>query len=84
MAIIKRFHKKNGKKKIFYQAQVYVRGFRLAHKSFNNKASAVIWHEMQKKKLTKNPSELFEIEKSEMIFADCCFHVKGVEGGKKA
>ena len=51
MAIIKRFHKKNGKKKIFYQAQVYVRGVRLTYRSFNTKAEAVIWHEMQKKKL---------------------------------
>ena len=71
MAIIKRFHRKNGKKKIFYQAQVYVRGVRLVHKSFETKASAVIWHEMQKKKLTKDPSELFETEKSEMLFSDC-------------
>ena len=71
MAIIKRFHKKNGKKKIFYQAQVYVRGFRLAHKSFETKALAVIWHEEQKKRLTKDPSELFETEKSEMLFSDC-------------
>ena len=71
MAIIKRFHKKNGKKKIFYQAQVYVRGVRLTYRSFNTKAEAVIWHELQKKKLTKNPSELFETEKSEMLFSDC-------------
>ena len=47
MAIIKRFHKKNGKKKIFYQAQVYVRGVRLVHKRFDTKALAVIWHERQ-------------------------------------
>ena len=71
MAIIKRFHKKNGKKRIFYQAQVYVRGFRLSFKSFNTKAEAVIWHEREKKRLTKDPSELFETEKSEMFFSDC-------------
>ena len=71
MAIIKRFHKKNGKKKIFYQAQVYVRGVRLVHKSFETKALAVIWHEEQKKRLTRDPSELFKTEKSEMLFSDC-------------
>ena len=70
MAIIKRFHKKNGKKKIFYQAQVYVRGMRLTYKSFNTKAEAVIWHEIQRKKLTKNPSEPFK-QDTEMLFSDC-------------
>ena len=71
MAIIKRYHKKNGKKKVFYQAQVYVRGMRLTYRSFDTKASAVIWHEMQRKQLTKDPSTLFEIDKSEMSFSDC-------------
>ena len=71
MAIIKRHHQKNGKKKIFYQAQVYVRGVRLTYKSFNTKAEAAIWHEKQRKKLIQNPSELFETDKSEMIFSDC-------------
>ena len=71
MAIIKRFNKKNGKKRIFYQAQVYVRGYRIAHKSFETKALAVIWHEEQKKRLTKDPSSFFETEKSEMLFSDC-------------
>ena len=71
MAIIKRYHKKNGKKKVFYQAQVYVRGMRLTYKSFDTKTEACIWHEVQRKKLTKNPSELLETEKLEMSFSDC-------------
>ena len=71
MAIIKRFHKKNGKKKIFYQAQVYVRGMRLTYKSFNTKVEAVIWHEMERKKLIKDPSGLFKMDRSEMFFSDC-------------
>lgn len=70
MAIIKRFHKRNGKKKIFYQAQVYVRGIRLNYKSFNTKVEAVIWHEQQRIKLIQNPSS-FESEKIEMYFSDC-------------
>ena len=70
MAIIKRFHTKNGRKKIFYQAQVYVRGVRLNYKSFNTKAEAVIWHEKQKRKLVQDPLS-DELEKSEMYFSDC-------------
>jgi len=71
MAIIKRHHQKNGKKKFFYQAQVYIRGVRLTYKSFNTKAEAVIWHEKQRKKLIQNPSELFQTDTSEMFFSDC-------------
>ena len=71
MAIIKRHKRTNGKRKLFYQAQVYVRGVRLTYKSFNTKAEAVIWHEKQKRKLTKDPSALFETDKSEMFFSDC-------------
>ena len=70
MAIIKRFHKKNGKKKIFYQAQVYIGGMRLTYKSFNTKAEAVIWHEVQRKRLMKNPSERFK-QNTEMLFSNC-------------
>ena len=70
MAIIKRFHKKNRKKKVFYQAQVYVRGMRLTYKSFDTKAEAVIWHERQRKKLIRNPSERFK-QNTEMLFSDC-------------
>ena len=71
MSIIKRHKIKNGKKRLFYQAQVYVRGTRLTYRSFNTKAEAVIWHETQKRRLTTNPSALFETEKSETSFFDC-------------
>ena len=71
MSIIKRHKIKNGKKRVFYQAQVYVRGVRLTYKSFNTKTEAVIWHEVQKRRLTTNPSVLFETEKSETSFSDC-------------
>ena len=71
MSIIKRHKTKNGKRRVFYQAQVYVRGMRLSYKSFNTKAEAVIWHEAQKRKLTRDPSALYETDKSEMTFSDC-------------
>ena len=71
MAIIKRYKFKNKKKRIFYQAQVYVKGVRLVYQSFETKAEAVIWHEEQRKRLTKSPQALFEESKSEIYFSDC-------------
>ena len=71
MAIIKRYKFKNKKKRIFYQAQVYVNGVRLAYQSFETKAEATIWHEEQRKRLTKSPQARFEEIKSEMYFSDC-------------
>ena len=68
MAIIKRYKIKNGKRKVFYQAQVYIRGMRLNYKSFNTKVETCVWEEEQKQKLTQNPSSLFEKEKSEIFF----------------
>ena len=71
MAVIKRYKIKNRKKKVFYQAQVYVRSARLAYKSFDTKAEAVIWHEEQKRQLTQSPQALFKQSQSEMYFSDC-------------
>ena len=71
MAIIKRYKFKNKKKRIFYQAQVYVKGVRLAYQSFETKAEAIIWHEEQRRRLTKSPQARFEEIKSEMYFSDC-------------
>ena len=71
MSIIKRHKIKNKKRRVFYQAQVYVRGVRLTYKSFHTKTEAVIWHEKQKRKLTINPSALFETDTAEMSFSAC-------------
>lgn len=53
MAIIKhsRTNKKLKKKTIFYEAQVYVRGVRIATKSFETQAEAAVWHDEAKKQL---------------------------------
>lgn len=67
MAIIKRYFKKNGQRKLCYQAQVYVRGFRLQCKTFKNKTEACIWHDREKERILKNPSE----EKQSVFFSDC-------------
>ena len=70
MAIIKRYIKKNGQKKICYQAQVYVEGLRQKCKTFKTKTAACIWHDKQKEQLLKNPSEAYQ-EKPIMFFSDC-------------
>ena len=70
MAIIKRYFKKNGQRKVCYQAQVYVRGVRLHCKTFKNKTEACIWHDKQKEQLLNNPSEFYQ-EKEILFFSDC-------------
>ena len=70
MAIIKRYFKKNGQRKVCYQAQVYVRGIRLQCKTFKNKTEACIWHDKQKEQLVKNPSKVYQ-EKPTLFFSDC-------------
>ena len=70
MAIIKRYIKKNGQKKVCYQAQVYVKGFRLKCKTFKNKTEACVWHDKQKEQLLKNPSEFYQ-EKESVFFSEC-------------
>ena len=70
MAIIKRYIKKNGQKKVCYQAQVYVKGFRLKCKTFKTKTEACIWHDKEKEQFLKNPSEFYQ-EKSSLVFSEC-------------
>ena len=70
MAIIKRYIKKNGIKKVCYQAQIYVRGHCLKSKTFKNKTEACIWHDREKERLLKNPSEYYEEEPC-LFFSDC-------------
>ena len=70
MAIIKRYIKKNGQKKVCYQAQVYIKGIRLKCRTFKTKTEACVWHDKQKEQLLKNPSEFYQ-EKSVMFFSDC-------------
>ena len=70
MAIIKRYFKKNGQRKLCYQAQVYVKGIRLQCKTFKTKTEACIWHDREKERILKNPSE-FNQEKQSVFFSDC-------------
>ena len=66
MAVIKRYIKKNGQRKLVFQAQVYVKGVRLQCRTFKRKTEACIWHDKQKEQLLKNPSELYQ-EKSNVF-----------------
>ena len=69
MAIIKRKYrlKKQQKPTIFYQAEVFVKGVRVATKTFSTKREAVFWHEKEKHKFTLNPNSLNDW----MTFKDC-------------
>ena len=64
MSIRKRY-KKN--KKVFYEAQVYVRGVRLAYRCFDSRAEAHSWHDQQKEKLEVNPGSLKRQKQQENI-----------------
>ena len=70
MSIIKRYFKKNKQRKVCYQAQIYVRGVRLKCKTFKSKTEACIWHDKEKDKLLKNPSEFYN-KKESVFFSDC-------------
>ena len=69
MAIIKRYTKKNGQKKVCYQAEVYIKGIRLQCKTFKQRTEACIWHDKEKETLLRNPSE----RKSKNLFFSDCF-----------
>ena len=69
MAIIKRKYrsKKQQKPTIFYQAEVFIKGVRVAVKNFSKKREAILWHEQERYKFTCSPSSLND----QMLFKDC-------------
>ena len=69
MAIIKRTYrnKKRRNLTIFYQAEVFVKGVRVAVKNFSQKREAILWHEHQRHKFTFNPDSL----RDRMLFQEC-------------
>lgn len=69
MAVTKLIRTKNGKKKTFYRAQVYVSGIRLGDRVFDTLAEAASWHDQEKAKLTEDPSKPERIR--EATFRDC-------------
>ena len=52
---------------IYYQAEVFVKGVRVAGKSFSQKREAVLWHEKEKQKFTSHPNPFNE----QMLFKEC-------------
>ena len=69
MAIIKRKYrsKKQQKPKVFYQAEVFIQGVRIAVKNFSTKREAILWHEEQRHKFTFSPTSLND----QMKFKEC-------------
>ncbi|MDE0151960.1 MAG: site-specific integrase [Bdellovibrionales bacterium] len=69
MAIIKRRYrnKKQQKPITYYQAEVFVKGVRVAVKNFSQKREAVVWHEKQQYKFRSNPTNLND----RILFKDC-------------
>ena len=69
MAIIKRKYrtKKQQKPVTFYQAEVFVKGFRVSTKTFQTKKEAFIWHEKEKHKFQMTPNNLNQL----IQFKDC-------------
>ena len=69
MAIIKRQYrtKKQQKPKVFYQAELFIKGVRISMKTFSTRREAVLWHEQEKQRLTLSPSCLND----RMLFKDC-------------
>ena len=60
MAIIKRKYrtKKQQKPVIYYQAEVFIKGVRVAVKNFSTKREAILWHEEKRHKLTFSSSRM--------------------------
>jgi hypothetical protein len=53
MSVTKCIRNKDGKKKVFYRAQVYVSGIRIADKVFETQGAAHTWHDQEKEKLER-------------------------------
>ena len=59
MGIVKiKYKNKKKQQVIYYCAEVYVKGVRIARKSFSTRREAVLWHENKKHKFTLSPSSL--------------------------
>ena len=69
MAIIKRQYqsKKQKIQKTFFQAEVFIKGVRIAVRNFPTKREAILWHEEQRYKFTSSPASLND----QMRFKDC-------------
>ena len=71
MSIIKRYSKKkNWQRKLCYQAQIYVGGVCLKSKTFKQRTEACIWHDREKEKLLRDPSDVNSY-KERLFFSDC-------------
>ena len=60
MAITKRRYqpKKQQKPVIYYQAEVFIKGVRIAVRNFSTRREAILWHEEERHKFTISPTSL--------------------------
>lgn len=56
MSVTKCIRVKDGKRKTVYRAQIYVRGVRLADRTFDTQGAAYFWHDAEKEKLLVDPT----------------------------
>lgn len=70
MAVTKCIRKTNNKKTIYYRAQVYVGGVRVADQVFETQAAAYMWHDQEKQKRENGLNEETKLS-LELTFDDC-------------
>jgi integrase len=70
MAITKCIRKSNGKKRIYYRAQVYVDGVRVGDQSFETQSAAYLWHDQEKERRESGLSNEKRLS-LELTFDDC-------------
>ncbi len=72
MAVIKhvRRGKISSKKKVFFEAQVYVRGLRVATKTFETRAAAEVWHDETKRHFLSG-QVTGSVTTAQITFDDC-------------
>jgi integrase len=57
MAVTKRYRIVGGKKKVFYQASIYLNGMLITNRNFATQTAAFVWHDEEKKKRCSGDSE---------------------------
>ncbi len=70
MAVTKRTRKTKGRTKTIFHAEIYVRGVRIADKTFETAASAHTWHDQEKRRWESGQISVGP-DAEDMTFRDC-------------
>ena len=78
MAITKRQYrtKKQQKPIIYYQAEVFIKGARVAVRNFSIRREAILWHEEQRHKFSSSPTSLNDQMKLKDCIDEFCKDIK--------